>query len=177
MAKVDGLYHNTVFQFHGCYHHGCQKCYKDLDVNKLKGKYMNDLRTKTEQNDQKIKDAGYQLVTICECEFNKHKDMKNTQLHDYDLIEPPKIRDSFFGGRTEPIKLLYDFKTKHEKGRYIDVCSLYPTVMYYDQYPVKHPQKIIKPQQYNRNWFGFIYCKVLPPRQLYIPVLPYKQKN
>ena len=73
--------------------------------------------------------------------------------------------------------MIYDFKEKQEKGRYIDVCSLYPTVMYYDKYPVGHPEKIIKPDTYDPNWFGFIYCKVLPPRGLYLPVLPYKQKS
>ena len=35
----------------------------------------------------------------------------------------------------------------------------------------------MKPTQYNDSWFGFIYCKVLPPRCLYLPMLPYKQKT
>ena len=103
--------------------------------------------------------------------------MKNTKLYEKDLVEPPKIRDSFFGGRCEPIKLLYDFKAKNQKGRYIDVVSLYPTVMYYDKYPIGHPTKIVKPDAYDPNWFGFVYCKILPPRGLYHPVLPYKQKT
>ena len=66
---------------------------------------------------------------------------------------------------------------KERKGKYIDVVSLYPTVMYYDRHPTGHPVKICKPEQYDYTWFGFIYCKVLPPRGLYLPVLPYKQKN
>ena len=49
--------------------------------------------------------------------------------------------------------------------------------MYYDKYPVGHPIKTIKLQSYDSNWFGFIYCKILPPRGLYQPVLPYKQKT
>src|SRR5271170_3210731 len=35
IIKVDG-YHkdsNTVYQFHGCYYHGCPKCYDDFTVN------------------------------------------------------------------------------------------------------------------------------------------------
>ena len=47
--------------------------------------------------------------------------------------------------------------------------------MYYDEYPVGHPTKIIKPQSYDKSWFGFIYGKILPPRGLYQPVLPHKQ--
>ena len=84
------------------------------------------------------------------------------------MVEPPKIRDDgFFGGRCEPVKLMYDYKHKEVKGKYIDVVSLYPTVMYCDRYPVGHPSKISRPVKYDNNWFGFVYCKVLPPK-LYI---------
>jgi len=39
------------------------------------------------------------------------------------------------------VKLIYDFKSKGVKGKYIDAVSLYPTVIYYDRYPVGHPTK------------------------------------
>ena len=101
--------------------------------------------------------------------------MKNIKL---DVVEPPKIRDDgFHGGRCEPVKLIYGFNSKGLKGKYLDVVGLYPTVMYYDRYPVGHPTRISKPDKYDNNWFGFIYCKILPPRGLYLPVLPYKQKT
>src|SRR5271155_795862 len=96
--------------------------------------------------------AGYNKKIIWEHEFfDNNKEMQNTKLHEKDLVEPPKIRNSFFGGQCEPIKLLYDFKSKNQKGRYIDVVSLYPTVMYYDKYPIGHPTKIVKPDAYDRN--------------------------
>jgi len=41
----------------------------------------------------------------------------------------------------EPVKLIYDFKSKGVKGKYIDAVSLYPTVMYYDRYPVRYITK------------------------------------
>ena len=121
-------------------------------------------------------DSGFKVITIWEHEFDADKEMKNTALDEYDLVEPPKIRECFYRGRCEPVKLIYDFKKKPgECGKYIDVVSLYPTVMYNDRYPIGHPQKILKPETYDSNWFGFMYCKVLPPRGLYLPVLPYKQ--
>ena len=49
--------------------------------------------------------------------------------------------------------------------------------MYYDKYPVGHPEKIVTPEIYDSYWFGFIHCKVIPPKGLYLPVLPYKQKT
>ena len=105
------------------------------------------------------------------------KILKATTLEEFDLVEPPKLRDGFYGGRCEPIKLIYDFKNTNSRGKYIDVVSLYPTVMFYDKYPVGHPIKIQKPKAYDPKWFGFVYCKVLPPRDLYLPVLPFKQKT
>ena len=125
-----------------------------------------------------LRKHGFNLVTIWEQEFDRNKEMRNTKLDEYDLVEPPNIRDdAFAGGRCEPIKLINDFKSKETEGKCIDVVSLYSTVMYYDRIPTGHPTKIVKPEVYNHSWFGFIYCKVLPPRGLYLPVLPYKQKT
>jgi len=64
-------------------------------------------------------------------------------------------RNAFFGGRTNTFKL-WAKSNKKKKIKYIDVCSLYPTVQYHDYYPVGHPEKLIKPKRYNENWFGII---------------------
>ena len=64
--------------------------------------------------------------------------------------------------------------------RYIDVVSLYPTVMWYDQFPLGHPQifcgtspELQEIQKvYDGTWFGLVKCTVIPPRGLYFPVLP-----
>ena len=177
--KVDGYCEatNTIYQFHGCYFHGCPKCYNDLTKNKVSGFYMYELYEKTLRIDKILKEAGYNLETMWEHDFDTSKEMKQMTLDEYDLVEPPNIRDSFYGGRCEPIKLLHDFKSKGQKGRYIDVVSLYPTVMYYDKYPIGHPVIILKPKHYDLDWFGFVHCKILPPEGLYQPVLPYKQKT
>jgi hypothetical protein len=178
--KVDGYCkeNNTVYQFQGCYFHGCKQCYNDLTINEVNNTYMHILYQKTKMLENAIVNSGYNLVTIWEHEFDKNKEMKQTSLSEYDLVEPPKVRDAFFGGRTEPFKLIKEFNAENnEKGKYIDICSLYPTVMYNDPYPIGHPKIIIKPKEYDENWFGLIYCKVLPPKNLYIPVLPYKQKT
>ena len=72
-------------------------------------------------------------------------------------------------------KLTYDFK-EGEKGRYVDFVSLYPTVQFYNEYPVGHPEKIFSPKRYDPEWFGLVKCKIFPPRHLYHPVLPVKIK-
>ena len=58
----------------------------------------------------------------------------------------------------------------------MDICSLYPTVNYYDEYPIGHPIHIkenFEPLS-ERPYFGFIKCKVIPPENLYHSVLPRK---
>lgn len=175
--KVDGYCEetNTIYQFHGCYFHGCKYCYDEHTVNKVSQYNMKYLLKRTEKIDEAIRAAGYNVVTIWEHEFDSNKEMKSTSLEDWDLVEAPKIRDAFYGGRCEPVKLIHDFARDNSKGRYIDVVSLYPTVMYYDRYPVGYPKKILKPMNYDHSWFGFVHCKVIPPRGLFMPVLPYRQ--
>ena len=138
---------------------------------------MYKLYENTMKIEKAIKEAGYKLETIWEQDFDNNTEIKNISLSEYDLVEPPNIRDSFHGGRCEPIKLLHDCNSNGQKGMHIDVVSLYPTVMYYDKYPIGHPTRIIKPSVYDKDWFGFIYCKVIPPADLYQPVLPVKQKT
>ena len=96
---------------------------------------MEDLYEKTKERTEQIKNAGYNLVEMWECEWKKSplfKKFKNS----LDFVEPLNPREAYFGGRTEAFKL----KAKsgsNKKIKYIDVCSLYPTVMYYDKYPIE----------------------------------------
>ena len=52
--------------------------------------------------------------------------------------EPLRIRDAYFGGKTNAINLKEEFSDEI-KGGYIDFCSLYPHVLKYENYPVGHP--------------------------------------
>jgi len=60
-----------------------------------------------------------------------------------------------------------------EKIYYIDVTSLYPWVNAYGEYPVGHPEVITNPENQDiQIYFGVAMVDVIPPRQLYHPVLP-----
>ena len=48
--------------------------------------------------------------------------------------------------------------------------------MYYDTYPTGHPERISKPEQYDMSWYGFVFCKILAPRGLYLPVFHTNRK-
>src|SRR6266853_2534467 len=131
---------------------------------------MKNLYKRTIKKENKIKELGYNLQTKWECEFSP----LNNTTRDLESLEPLNPRDAFYGGRCEPTKLLAECPVNC-KIVYNDFVSLYPTVNYYDEYPTNHEVKIYSPEYYDKNWFGFIKCKVIPPRKLYHPVLPYRQ--
>ena len=177
--KVDGFCKetNTVYEFYGCFWHGCPICYDKNIINSKNQMDMGTLNDQTIEKRENIKSAGYKHVSIYECQLNKNKDFQQfAKDFDQEIVEPLNPRDAFYGGRTNATKLLYNFK-ENECGRYVDFCSLYPTVQYYKKYPICHPVKIHKPKKYcKKSWYGLIKCKVLPPRKLYHPVLPQRIK-
>jgi hypothetical protein len=90
---------------------------------------------------------------------------------------------AFYGGRTNAVTLHYKIKKNAggepmEKIQYTDICSLYPTVNKYGVYPIGHPQIITEQflpmSAQNRPYQGLIKAKIIPPRQLFHPVLPYR---
>ena len=59
----------------------------------------------------------------------------------------------------------------------IDFTSLYPYIQKYGKFPLGHPQLKLKIITENFNsfdsYFGLCYCRIIQPRKLYHPVLPY----
>jgi len=92
-------------------------------------------------------------------------------------------REAFFGGCTENIVTRYEV-TDTEKIRYVDVCSLYQYVLKTGTFPLGQPTIYIGEQcseligaapNFNFDCVeGIIRCTVLPPRDFFHPVLPYR---
>ena len=74
IGKVDGYNHktNTVYEFHGCFWHGCQKCYKSDYVNPINYTKASDLYSKTIERSLAIRNDGYNLVEIWKCDFKEN---------------------------------------------------------------------------------------------------------
>ena len=177
-GKVDGFCQetNTVYEFQGCFWHGCEKCFSNDTINTKNQLDMLTLRKRTQNKNVKIRNNGFNLVEVYECDLKENKEFQNfLKMLNRECVEPLNPRDAFFGGRTNVTKLTYDFK-EGEKGKYVDFVSLYPTVQFYKDYPVGYPEKIFSPERYNPDWFGFVKCQILPPQDLYHPVLPLKIK-
>lgn len=177
--KVDGYCPDTktVYQFDGCYWHGHEKCVQNMFyLHPVKGVTYNTLLENTMKRDRRIREAGYKIIHMWECEWlNKRKVLKD-ELDEISTLKrglPLNPRDAFFGGRVESFKMI-------ESGRieYVDVTSLYPYVISRKMYPVGHP--IILRRNLNtdvRMYFGFVKCIVLPPKKLQIPVLPVRSSD
>jgi len=96
---------------------------------------------------QKIKDAGYTVVSIWGGEFRKL--LRNTPglenelcSHPYVKSAPINIRDALYGGRTEASKTYYIVEDG-EQIHYVDVISLYPYICKYGKFPVGHPEAYV----------------------------------
>ena len=60
---VDGLHKKNVFEFYGCYFHGCRKCHPEHEA-----KYI-----KTQERKLILEKNGYTLTEMWECEWKAIK--------------------------------------------------------------------------------------------------------
>jgi hypothetical protein len=191
-AKFDDYYvdgyspsTSTIYEFNGCHFHACLKCHPDnrqakhthydMTFDAVYKKTFDRCKEleKMTRDGRKVK-----VVTMWECEWTAQK-KGNPEIVDFveknkERMKPLSPFVGFHGGRTETFRLLID-KSQGLKLKYADINSLYPYINYTKEYPVGHPSEIIrrdfKPLS---SYFGFIRCKVLPPRELLMPVLPGK---
>lgn len=134
----------------------------------------------------KLQNLGYSVVSEWECEFKqflKRRPSIDNELCLSSQVLFPKLnpRDAVYGGRVEVFRLYHKVK-QGEKIRYIDFTSLYPFCNWHHRYSISHPTQILLGKQcenlkIKRDDEGFIFCKILAPRSLFIPVLPYRSNN
>jgi hypothetical protein len=184
---MDGfcLSNKTLYEFDGCYWHGCIKtaknpngCYYPNTWNSTRQETMATTNFRHHQRRAFIQkfiiNNDLKLVAIKECRFDElaKNDPNIIKIIKNNLVtENLKPRDSLFGGRTNAFVLYFKCKP-NQVIRYVDVCSLYPWVMKYGKFPIGHPNVITEKFDSIENYFGLIKCRVLPPKFLYAPVLP-----
>ena len=156
---LDGqMYTKIVFEYNGCYFH------------KHTCKFpANDKMAEVETRRQYYLKRGFYPVFVWECEwlakasqefhhrFNYHKNMK-----DFNLYCDP--RKALNGGRTNNLKFSHE-AANNEEIRYLDFTSLYPYVLSRCSFPRSHPKIFKKDFPSIDTVFGFVSCKVLPPKQ------------
>ncbi|KAG8239991.1 hypothetical protein J437_LFUL018633 [Ladona fulva] len=105
--KVDGLAGNTVFQFHGCYFHGCVACFPDR-TKRIANSPRETMGSRYEATTRKtdgLRVGGFKVVEKWECEFERET-RETPELASFvasgplPTESPINPRDAFFGGRT-----------------------------------------------------------------------------
>jgi hypothetical protein len=180
-----------AFFFRDCYDHGCNKCYNRYSVHRVHFQTMDQCRKKHVRDARALRDKGYFVKTMWLCMWPGLKAFDAEAQHAMRNACPEEtlplvMRDAFFGGHTEPTKLYYACQPG-EKIRYYDYTSLYPSINHgklrgltrdtYDTvttctYPIGHPVRITSDFQALDTYYGFVKCRVTPPQDLYLPVLP-----
>ena len=170
---------NTVYEFMGCWYHGCPTCFPNRStINPYTLRSMQQAYHDTYKRLESLKEQGYPVVVMWECEFDQRcqKDpaYKTRVERFYHGQEPIQPREALFGGRTNAIRLYHEVDNDQEI-KYVDICSLYPYVNKYRAYPIGHPVIMSQEQidqQHIEKYKGLIKCRVLPPQDLWMPVLP-----
>ena len=179
---------NTVFEFQGCAWHFCNKCNKmdqTLDYNNLKRNAkkitFHDIYLQDQYRKHFFLSNGYIYKEIKECEFNyqmKHDIKLKLFIDNFDFAHPPKIRDALFGGRTEAFAAFCELNNFNKSEIcYYDICSLYPYVLMSKRFPIGYPKIITENFNSIDSYFGLVQCRVLPPTNLYLPILPYRNEK
>lgn len=86
------------------------------------------------------------------------------------------IREGYYGGFTEAFQPLHYFRNG-ECGRAVDVCSMYPWAMFYNEFPVGHPETHMQVDLDLKLHRGFAKVTVQPPDDLLLPVLPSRSEG
>ncbi|XP_036139539.1 uncharacterized protein LOC118644656 [Monomorium pharaonis] len=177
-ATVDGYYETEtanetrryVLQFHGCFWHGCPSCFRvNRDRTLLSANPEDTIDTRYERTlarTWRLQRLEYCVTEKWECDFDREV-RENREMHTYFenhallKLAPLNPREAFYGGRTENIAIHYEVKGT-EKMRYVDIGE-------------ECGRLIGTAPNFNfDNVEGLVRCKVLPPRDLYHPVLPYR---
>jgi hypothetical protein len=76
--------HNIVFEFNGCYYHGCPNCFERDDLNTKTKKTFGELYEKTQIKQEYVINKGYKYIEIWECDWNEIKistELKNIYIN------------------------------------------------------------------------------------------------
>jgi hypothetical protein len=178
-APVDGYDEATatVYQFHGCFWHWCPLCYGSVEKDARQMEYQQRFYD-TEQRTEALRREGYPVVEMWEHEWDALQIPNATFPAFLEHHDPLNPRDALFGGRTNALHLYYEAPPGVDID-YVDFTSLYPWAMLHpgNAYPIGHPDILLASEgqiqhPVTEHYYGLNKVKVIPPQDLYLPVLP-----
>ena len=167
----------TIYSYHGCRYHGCPHCFPDRDK-RCHGEDSNISAqlsySRTMDRERHLVDLGYRVITFWSHEVADLSDEKRDFMRLLDIQPRLDARSAFYGGRTNCVRLYDRTTSEKEQIVYRDFTSLYPWVNNYGRYPVGHPDIITSNIDVTlESYYGLALVRILPPRELYHPVLPH----
>ncbi|EFP01695.1 hypothetical protein CRE_23329 [Caenorhabditis remanei] len=178
---------NTVLEVYGCLWHGCPRCYhnRDMKCPRRQDFTMQKLFDETMARESIIKHMGFNIQIVWECDLSEQLDREPEMAlffkrcrNSFQLLP----REAMYGGRTQPFKTFVTADENHSI-QYRDFCSLYPFInMKGAAYPRGQPFVIVEDFRAIEHdaplyYRGLVFCDVLPPVNLDLPVLPYKNNG
>lgn len=135
--------------------------------------------------------SPFNFVTVSSlANFKIKKDIRDNDLDVYipqTFEEDDYIRKAIYGGRTQTVKQNFESSGEGDYLIGLDVVSLYPSVMDYEDFFIGEPRKVESGEELQEiMWMyednkkippGIYFCQVTPPpseRRYPIPFLPYK---
>ncbi|CAO4385894.1 unnamed protein product [Caenorhabditis nigoni] len=179
IAPCEKYPEGLVIEFQGCYWHAHECTYSEESM--IGEKSAKEIRKRDAERIAEL-EKKHPVRVVWECEVLKTLKEDSEMSEFFENYEPVGIlhcEKSLVGGRTEVFRLYANNIGK--TLRYLDVVSLYPTVMKHESYPIGSPENVHRNElktpmttPKHIEFKGFISCRVLPPRKLALPVLPMK---
>ena len=180
----------TIYEFAGCWYHGCAACKKKFNFKDLGGVTHEGRHANFEEKLTYLREhRKFKVIVMWEHEYDGVAKFTAERIRVEKLkklLSPEngcKVtdRDALNKARKEGFACHFeaDDKVDGEEIMYVDYVSLYPNELKKSEYPVGHP--VIRDSNCGAyvagNQSGFVHCKGLAPKNLLIPVLPYKTKD
>ena len=193
---VKGKSQTTAMFYHGCFYHCCQLCPDGLRNNGNEKESREEIIKKDKVKLKKLKEEvpGINIKVIYGCEFQNQVSnpsrLMTSFLKFYSKNDRPKQRikprNALRGGRCESFCPYYE-ACEDEEIVHIDINSSYP-FQSLGEFPVGEPTVLIgsdlnevnycsNAKKYffgNEEIFGLIHCKIVAPKNLYLPYLGYR---
>ena len=162
-----------AIEINGCLSHGCSICFSpDAKIFEETAQQIND---RTAERKKRLET----VMPVIEVWEHEIEDLLNQDREFREFYDTCKVvtrltgRDSLLGGRVECHRSFA--KSSLEKEiRVFDIVSLYPSVFSMEKYPLGHPTVITQFTEEEKGTLpfeGIVKCRVLPPRDLALPVL------
>jgi len=99
-------------EFHGCFWHGCPKCFSRSTSNPVNDMSMGELYARTMEKKHFVEQIGYRYQCIWECDFKRKletvQDMKQ-YVDGLEIVSSLEPRDAFLVDERKPLS----FTRKH----------------------------------------------------------------